>query len=360
MRRPFVVLVLVAALCSSVVRAGYPAGRSAMRGPSAPSLVTHEVAAFRHIVRCMVRWRGALWFGTYGDGLFRLGDDGGLTSFTVATSPLPDDRVNTLLPLGDELWVGSCQGIAVFDGAAGWRIVNAAGGGVAGDIYHCMRRGPDGAVWVGTTGQGLSRWDGSAWTTYTVADGLNSDWINDVAFRGDEVWVATSVGVSRRLSGASRWENATPRSYPINRNTVWLAAVPARDELWAASSEGGVHCFQDGVWYQPPPKATLPTPRVYCLEASPAGVLWVGTEKGVVRYDLDAGWHPYGPAEGLEDPYTKVLYWDEAGRVLWAGSYGGVLARFDGERWRSVVVRGEAVLSPAGGGEAGKPTEDCR
>lgn len=344
----------------SLVLAGPPVGRSAMSGPSAPSLVTHDVSAFRTIIRCVVRWRGALWFGTYGDGLFRLGDDGTLTVTTAASSPLPDDRVNTLLTVGDDLWIGSCQGMAILDGAGGWRIVNAGAGGVAGDIYHCARQGPDGAVWVGTTGQGLSRFDGTTWRTFTTADGLNSDWINDVAFRDGEVWVATGVGLSRRVAGAHRFENVTPRAYPLNRNTVWLAAVPSRGEVWAASAESGVHCHQDGVWYQPPPKATLPSPRVYCLETDSAGVLWVGTEKGVVRYDLDTGWRTFGAAEGLEDPYTKVLYWDEAGRTLWAGSYGGVLARLDGEVWRSVVVRGEAVPSPAGGGEAGKPTEDCR
>jgi len=310
--------------------------------PSAPSLVTHGVGYFRSIIRTIVRLQDDLWFGTYGDGAYRLTKTGTLSRVTTDTAPLLDGRVNTLTVVGAELWLGTCGGLNRFDGT-GWAAVTAGPGSVAGNIYHCARLAPDGSLWVGTTGQGVSVLREGSWTTITKADGLNSDWINDVAFVDGDVWVATANGLSRRRGRAKTFDNATPRDYPIDRNTVWLAHVADRAELWAACAAKGLWYFQDEVWYHPPTEDCLPTTAVYCLEVDGDGTLWIGTEKGVTRYDLDTGWRTYGTAEGLADPYTKVLYWDRTTGTLWAGSYDGVLARFDGTRWRTVVERGSLV-----------------
>jgi hypothetical protein len=55
-----------------------------------------------------------------------------------------------------------------------------------------------GTVWAGTWGGGLSRFDGTAWRTFTVTDGLpgNHVFALDTDPQGD-VWIGTSRGLAR-------------------------------------------------------------------------------------------------------------------------------------------------------------------
>lgn len=61
---------------------------------------------------------------------------------------------------------------------------------------------PDGAVWVGTWGAGLNRFDGETWTTWTVQDGLPGNHVFSlhVDARG-RVWVGTNAGLARYDEG---------------------------------------------------------------------------------------------------------------------------------------------------------------
>jgi ligand-binding sensor domain-containing protein len=255
--------------------------------------------------------------------------------FRKDNSKLLDDRVNCLCSHAGTLWVGTCAGINIWNGRSFEAIV-ASPGGLAGNIFHCIREDPNERVWVGTTGQGISVYSKGRWQTFGRAQGLNNDWINDVAFTSDGDWVASLVGINLRPAEDRSFRNVTPKSFPVHRNAVALCAIPERHELWVASSENGVYCHQDGHWYHPPPDDCLPSSEVYCLARDGMARLWVGTREGVVCYSLEQGWQRYGRDQGLEDPYTKVLYWDEQQECMWAGSYGGVLARLDDGGFRSV------------------------
>ena len=304
--------------------------------PTAPSLLTHDIEDFSSVIRSIIRYDGRIWFGTYGRGVFSLKSDGSLINYRSDNSPLLDNRVNTLSVFKGELWLGTCAGLNRFDGKT-WKKVTAGPSSVSGNIYHCARVSADGdSIWIGTTGNGLSVYRDEKWLCYDKGDGLNSNWINDVAFVKGSIWVATSNGICRRYKDQGRWKSETPRDFPLNNNTVWIAHVPSREELWIASAERGVWYRQDGYWNHPP-DSLLASPKVFCLEADQEGNLWIGTKRGISRYHLATGWVSFKKENGLLDPYTKVLYWDAEARSLWAGSFGGVLSRYDGKEWKAIV-----------------------
>lgn len=57
---------------------------------------------------------------------------------------------------------------------------------------------PDGALWFGTRRNGISRFDGQTWTTYTEDDGLAGN--NVMSMAPDcALWFGTSGGVSHYL-----------------------------------------------------------------------------------------------------------------------------------------------------------------
>jgi ligand-binding sensor domain-containing protein len=58
--------------------------------------------------------------------------------------------------------------------------------------------GPDGVMWFGTFGAGVSRFDGQNWTTYKKEEGLPHNEIRSISVGSDDaVWLGTKHGVSR-------------------------------------------------------------------------------------------------------------------------------------------------------------------
>lgn len=55
----------------------------------------------------------------------------------------------------------------------------------------------EGAVWAGTWGGGLSRFDGKAWKTYTVTDGLASNHVFMLKMKDGILWIGTNRGLSK-------------------------------------------------------------------------------------------------------------------------------------------------------------------
>ncbi len=137
---------------------------------------------------------------------------------------------------------------------------------------------PDGAVWVGTYGQGIyvSR-DGTGreWEQLTSADsgGISWDFVNAFAFAPGEVWYGTignGWGVSR--DGGATWRNWTfdelgPR---------WQYVVPggigtAGDTVYVATADGLRISEDDGeTWRDVTNASGLPSKYLLSLEVTPA------------------------------------------------------------------------------------------
>ena len=115
---------------------------------------------------------GRAWFGTgIGVSVF---DGADWTVYTPADSPLPDEDVRTVA-VDDRgwIWLGTHEGLAVVDGDT-WRRCPAmpvaeaatgdvpAGGRLVQGLVHPLvvaaDPGPDGSMWFGTFGGGVSVW----------------------------------------------------------------------------------------------------------------------------------------------------------------------------------------------------------
>jgi ligand-binding sensor domain-containing protein len=67
--------------------------------------------------------------------------------------------------------------------------------------------------------------------------------------------------------------------------------------------------------------------------------IWVGTDQGLIRYDLieDRVVQKYDSQNGLVADIVTVVKVDPQGHV-WAGTHGGGLDRFDGKQWKNFNV----------------------
>ena len=352
MRTSAALLVLLA----SAVMAGEPQVTFHFR-PDQPTLLNRPLAEFRDVVRSLAFFHDQVWVGTYGRGVFVLKDGSAPATLTASSSALLEDRVNCLEVAGGDLWVGTCAGINRVDGKTGAWSKYGVKDGVIHTIYHAIRHDAKGRIWVGTTGHGISRFDGKSWVSWGIHEGLPSGWVNDLAEDASgRMWAATAGGLAS-FDGTS-W-HVLPPTGAIGKIWTHATALAVRgNEIWVGTGGQGLLMTDGTYWYDPGSEAKLPSHEVSSLLVDRAGKLWVGTARGLVRYDGSGEWRKYGPEQGLEDPHVMILREggpssdgtapDGHGGMpsrVWAGSYGGLVYRLDPEKdtWVTVLRKGGAT-----------------
>lgn len=101
---------------------------------------------------------------------------------------------------------------------------------------------PDGDIWAGTWGAGVSRFDGKGWHNLTTKEGLAGNIVYAIAHHPDgSFWFGTDQGVSRH-DGKS-WKNLGRGDGLLDSHVYSLAITPNGD-VWAATKRGVVRISQ--------------------------------------------------------------------------------------------------------------------
>jgi len=92
------------------------------------------------------------------------------------------------------LWAVGEGGAVQWDTRTGSYVKYTPEQGLADVNVRAVAFAADGALWFGTNGSGVSRFDGQSWTTYTTEDGLagNSVWAIAEAHDG-ALWFGTGL-----------------------------------------------------------------------------------------------------------------------------------------------------------------------
>ena len=251
-------------------------------------------------------------------------------------------NVKRLFVDGDFVWVGTSGGVVRYDTRSDdYKLFDVKSGLLSNGVFHVGKL--DGRIVVGTYGGGLSLLDPvtEKWQTYNIPEGLGDAFVYDVlkAKNGD-VWIATWSGVNRvrggRLDDRSQWELHTVESTRGGLPNDWVYGLAeGRDgDIWLGT-EGGLAHFKDGAWQN-------------WNHAKGLGADYERV-KDQVRFKTDPAkvseHHARQKEEmGLQDiqvaynPNYMVSLAVDAQGVVWAGTWGGGLSRFDGRKWLSYTV----------------------
>ena len=305
-------------------------GLSRFDGQEWDTFTTADGLAANEVCTLLEDRQGQLWVGSghrynnpAGAGLSRY-DGQEWTTYTTADGLVSDTVLSLAEDRQGQLWIGTDEGAHRWDGA---RLTPVAP--LQGKKILAMVADLDGHLWFGTGADGICRFDGTHWATYTTADGLTNDQVSAIEpdQRGN-LWFGT-------VSGASCYQQGTFAHFTtadgLAHNLVMSILEDRQGTLWVGTLSG-VSRYNGTAFTA---LESLADWSVRAMVEDPQGTLWFGDRhtKGVMGYDGTQCTH-LTAADGLGDNAVQCLYADSRGH-LWFGfnSQTTGVTRYDGETW---------------------------
>jgi ligand-binding sensor domain-containing protein/signal transduction histidine kinase len=271
---------------------------------------------------------GNLWIGTTAGGLNRFRD--GVFSSLTARDGLVGDRIFQLYEDREGiLWVATRGGLERLQDGAFRPLVLPAPHGILRASVRTIVGSSDGAVWIGTEGQGLLRLRGNDLRVFTAADGLPEDMVTSLLAMPDgALWIGTTRGLVVYEHGRFRRVGAAEG---LTHDNVRVLLRDRAGAIWIGTEGGGLF-HGDGRRFA----GRLSDVTVFALHEDRGGVLWAGTARGLRR--LEKGRESTFTADdGLASSLVLGFAEDPDG-TLWIGTGNGV-SRRRGERIVSYTAR---------------------
>lgn len=228
------------------------------------------------------------------------------------------------------VWIGSSnQGASYFDGI-GWTNYTTSNSGIGSDDIYTIAVDNDGVAWFGSTWNGLlSSFDGSQWTVYR--DRINN--IRDIVVDHDNVkWIGTWRDEIARFDGTT-WTHYRSGTSGLKSGAPEILGIDSENTLWIGykSGGGGVSRFDGENWAHYTTVEGLANNDVRGIGFTSDGMIWFGTSNGVSSFD-GTSWSTYRTGDGLVSNDVYAVAVDHTD-VVWFGTSNGV-SSFDGDEWR--------------------------
>jgi signal transduction histidine kinase/ligand-binding sensor domain-containing protein len=271
-------------------------------------------------------------------------------------APLPDVVTAICQDHSGLLWIGSRDGLLLFDGQS-VRVFQhdiADPESISDNAIRTIYEDRRGNLWVGTNSGGLDRLDRSGWRferfRHNPGDPrtLSSDSVYAILEDADgALWVGTQQGLNRRDPGTGSFQRfladpATPGA--LAADYVLTLHLDRKGVMWVGTLGGGLYRREPGrdtftaFRHDPKDQRTLGDDRVTAILDDPDGFLWVGTVQGINRMDPgDGSFRRFSsgapgrraPASGGDaGPLIKALAAGRAG-ALWVGTHADGLLELD-------------------------------
>ncbi|MEW6749704.1 MAG: ATP-binding protein [Candidatus Latescibacterota bacterium] len=173
---------------------------------------------------------------------------------------------------GGSLPLGPGQGV--------WRTYDVTDG-LAGPWVRAIVQAADGRLWLVTANDGVSRFDGTTWTTFTTADGLpHGDVLEMCEDEQGHLWFATHGGLCRY--DGERMTTWTTRD-GLAANDVHVVTPGPDGHLWIGTDGGGVSRFDGEVFQSMTREDGLHSNLALCLGPDAEGSMWICDGSTVVR-----------------------------------------------------------------------------
>ncbi len=318
---------------------------------------------------------GSIWIGSWGAGIGRA--DYRIEILELIPYGLFIKNVNAVeMDFDGNFWVGGIGSYGDESGITYWDTRNNAWTNYQARFINNLYSDQvtsialdDSCVWFGTQ-HGLACFspEKNDWRTFDVSSGLGDNYVFDVEFDSDNVWVGTANGLYQiikdslstkkfRIKEIARKDLLSKKVYAIEimQNLLWLGTEygvyiydtvkqtggfeddpngPANDEVRAVGIyedkevwfglEDGVEVFymDSSAWGGVPERRFLSSTLVNYI-AVDSSAAWVATDNGVLKFDkANKRWVHFTIEDGLLSNYVNCIWLD--GDYIWFGTPEGM------------------------------------
>lgn len=269
---------------------------------------------------------GELWMGTNAGGVNRY--NGSAFKYLTKENGLTD---NTVFAFAQDtrgrLLIGTNRGITVMDGLRTDTVTESQGLTHSG--IHSIHVSKDGMVWIGTrkgvctlVGRQAVPFDGgaelAASTVLSIREGSDGN-----------IWFCTVQHGVFRWNGRQMQRFGTDQG--LLRNYVFDVMPIGRREAWVFGYDG-LYLLKDGHIEQMKVPVVPEGTTFYTFQRDRAGNVWIGTSKGVLKYD-GTGYTLLTKASGLVDNNIWKILQDREGNLWFASKSLGV-SKLNSERFK--------------------------
>lgn len=290
---------------------------------------------------------GFVWLGTQ-DGLNKF-DGYGFTVYKNDPSDpnsLSQSYITSLFEdqQGD-LWIGTdTGGLNRFDRRQGsfsrYRHDREDSGSLSSNRISAILQDAEGVLWIGTADAGLNRFDRQTGTFIHFRNqldnpnSLSDDSINSIyQDRSGDLWIATARGINRYNQQDGGFMRFLDDSNNDKLNAAQVVYEDQQGGFWVGTSggllklnteSGSFRIYQNSASSQ----NSLGSNRVSAILEDDSGILWVGTVGGgISRFDREQDAfrnyrHNALDPQSLSNNWVLSMYEDHAG-IIWVGTYGG-------------------------------------
>lgn len=310
----------------------------------------------------------------------------GKTMRDIVLPPSKGTHISALLPQGNTLWAALFgDGLWSFDGHQ-WQPLNLNLPSQAREITALA--GDDKSLWLGTRRDGVWRYQQKKWTQYVQPDEpYDHNCQNLVTFHGAllmstlEDGLAMHIGAGWQHLGRETLSSNAPRQMVEFNGSLWvrhgtgkvdrfdgehwirnaLPWLPRHKAMTIAADHQRLYVAQWGGWsefdgttwkhrFDVPELQGLPLTVLYPEDDT----LWIGTQsRGIGKFNRTTSkliWQD--ERSGLPDDWITCMA--RVGKSLYAGTFVGGLARYDGVSWQTCPeLQGENITALEPDGAAG-------
>jgi len=254
---------------------------------------------------------------------------------------LPSSLVNALfVDEQGKAWIGT-QGSGLYSWRQHDKSVNREyiSGNSLENIVNCITGDSD-HLWVGTAnGVLLFDYEGSLLKRFSTFEGLPYNNINQIYLDKERnVWIATTAdGLYMIRRDGQVYRN---RSFPetVPRNQMLSITQDEKGSFWVGTYGNGVLNMTKDTVYNYTVESGLVSNYCYSLVVGSSGSIWVGHRMGISRiYPSKMKVHTYSSKQGITGDCNKnAAFTDRKGRI-WFGTTSG-LVRFDPTQEKSDTI----------------------
>lgn len=276
---------------------------------------------------------GGLWIGAQ-ERVLRW-RDGKFTAYTSADGLPAGQEWSFYEDQQQRIWAWSADNLARYADGRFSAIAKPDGATIQG--ITALASDTQGALWVGTRGEGLYRVVGDRLERLSTGDGLASDDIKALYYENAQqrLWIGTRNGLNFWQNGALRPDAIQKNFFGENIDTLY----GCRDGAILIGTPGGLSRWSDGKLSAYTTADGLPSMRISTLYEDRDGGIWIGTAGGLARLlPAQNRLEAYTARRGLSNNSVLAIYEDREGSV-WVGTESGGLNVFKDVKFTTYTAR---------------------